>query len=637
MTESPQLIVERLSSEFTAMSTQFARASVQLAELRRALGAPMPAGAAAPPFPGYPTPPPPPVSPPPTAPSPPVPPADVHRRPAVHAYPPPSAHPYPRPPVAAAPAPRVCWRPEQGWIGKVLAVAGVAVTLVGVVLLLILAAQAGLLRPEIRVGAGAALAGALVLIAIRWNRRQGGRVGAIAVAATGIAAAYMDVVAVTSIYGWLPPAGGLLLAAAVGAAGLVLARRWDSEQLGLLVLIPLLILAPVVTEGFDLLLVGFLLALSASALPVQLGRDWIWLHAARVAAGSVPVLLALPAAAFGNGEDPWLLGGACGVAALLAVLGALVLLPGSTHKTAMALITAGGVLPALAAGDALDRLPASLMAAAVSVAMLAIVLAGDRLAGVTGPVRLVWSVLAAVAALVAVTVAFDGEVAGPVLVGLATIVSLAGRRSAVARWIAMGFALLGATIALTYLQPGALLTPTALSTPVAVSTLVTSVLLIAATLSIAWTWTVAPDHDDDLVRVLWVGTAAVCAYAVTAFTVTVGVLIAGPDGGFLAGHMAATICWVAIAAGLLVVGLRTGDRETRTASIVGGLALTAAATAKLFLFDLATLDGMFRVTAFIVVGLALLAMGAGYARSLARQERPEPPPEPSGKDAAERQ
>ena len=38
--------------------------------------------------------------------------------------------------------------------------------------------------------------------------------------------------------------------------------------------------------------------------------------------------------------------------------------------------------------------------------------------------------------------------------------------------------------------------------------------------------------------------------------------------------------------------------------------------AKLFLFDLGTLDGIFRVIVFIVVGLVLLGMGAGYARRL---------------------
>ncbi len=44
------------------------------------------------------------------------------------------------------------------------------------------------------------------------------------------------------------------------------------------------------------------------------------------------------------------------------------------------------------------------------------------------------------------------------------------------------------------------------------------------------------------------------------------------------------------------------------------MALVAAAVAKLFIFDLGTLDGIFRVAVFIVVGLVLLGMGAGYAR-----------------------
>jgi uncharacterized membrane protein len=43
--------------------------------------------------------------------------------------------------------------------------------------------------------------------------------------------------------------------------------------------------------------------------------------------------------------------------------------------------------------------------------------------------------------------------------------------------------------------------------------------------------------------------------------------------------------------------------------------------AKLFLFDLSTLDGIFRVAVFIVVGLVLLGMGAGYARFLDKQDR----------------
>ena len=60
-------------------------------------------------------------------------------------------------------------------------------------------------------------------------------------------------------------------------------------------------------------------------------------------------------------------------------------------------------------------------------------------------------------------------------------------------------------------------------------------------------------------------------------------------------------------------------RAQRSLPIGGGMALVAAAMAKLFLFDLGTLDGIFRVVVFIVVGLVLLGMGAGYARLLAQQ------------------
>ena len=77
------------------------------------------------------------------------------RRPAQPRFQPqPGLQPEPRPqPQPGLQPPR-----SDGWIGKALAVSGVLVTLVGVALLLVLAAQAGLLRPEFRVLAGAALA-----------------------------------------------------------------------------------------------------------------------------------------------------------------------------------------------------------------------------------------------------------------------------------------------------------------------------------------------------------------------------------------------------------------------------------------------------------------------------------------------
>jgi uncharacterized membrane protein len=605
MTEPHRAALHRLSAEFTAMSTQLARVATQLTELERTL--------------------PPAAAPPPPVPYPP-PPVMYPQLPQPAAYLP-SPSPIPRPPTPRTSAPPIPPKPTlaarisadagRGLIGKLLAVAGVAVTLVGVVLLVVLAAQAGILRPEIRVGAGALLAAGLVGIGAWLNRRPGGRIGAIALAATGIAAAYIDIIAVTTIYHWVAPAISLIIAAAVGGGGLMLARRWDSEQLGLLVFVPLTALAPIVTDGVTLTLIAFMLALSAAALPVQLGKDWVWLHTARTASVTLPLLLALLVNWVVTGDDPSLLGGACGVAAALAIVGALILLPRITNQVLLALVTVGGVLPALTAGVAVNRLLAALLAAAVAVAMLAIVVTG-RVPGVAGAVRHIWIALSAVAALIAVTVGLHGVIALPVLLALALLVGIAGRRDAAARWVAAGFGVIGAIGYLAYAPPSALVHPTDIRTPIAVCVLTASLLLTAVAVAIARS---CPVEQREGIQLLWAGVVAVIAYCVTTFTVTAGVLVAGRDGGFLIGHMAATICWIAIAGGLFVYALRVADRDARTAPIAGGLALTAAATAKLFLFDLGTLDGIFRVIAFIVVGLALLAMGSGYARSLAQQDR----------------
>jgi hypothetical protein len=271
----------------------------------------------------------------------------------------------------------------------------------------------------------------------------------------------------------------------------------------------------------------------------------------------------------------------------------------------MAIVTVGGVVPVLAAGIAVDRWLAALLAAAVSVCLLAVVLLADRLPGVAGVVAQVWSAASAAAALVAITVAFEGDVAAPVLLALGAVVAVVGRRDLVARWAATGLGLVGAVVFVVY-APDILADGWRLTVPSAVSTLVGSVVLVA------WVGTVAWAH-----RTGWVAAALVSVYAVTVFTVTAGVLIGGPEKGFLAGHMAATICWIGLAAGLFAAALRTRRSELRAAPIAGGLVLTSAAMAKLFLFDLGTLDGIFRVVAFIVVGLVLLAMGTGYARSLA--------------------
>jgi uncharacterized membrane protein len=599
MTEPDQAVISRLSADFATMASYMARASADLRELQRIVAerAPQPVAHAPVPVAPYYCP---------------------QQYPLQH---PPQPAAYWQPAAAAPSAPAPSAPPAQiaprsdGWIGKVLAVAGVAVTLVGVVLLLVLAAQAGILRPEFRVGAGAVLAGGLVGAGWWLNSRPGGRVGAIALAATGIAAAYIDVIAVTTIYGWVAAPVGLVVAAVVAGGGLTLARRWDSEHLGLLVLVPLIGLGPVVTDGITLLLVGFMLALSAATLPVQLGKDWTGLHAARVAAATLPLLIALAVVQSGRGQASWV-AGACGIAAALAIASALILLPRSSRPVVTALLTAAGTVPVLAVSAVTGRVTSALLAAVLSVVLLGIVLVGDRLPNVTGAVRQVWSALSAAAALIAVTVAYDGPVAAPLLLAMAAVVAVAGRRNAAARWSAVAFGVAGACYYLGYAPPETLTTATSGTTPVAVSTLIASLLLVVCAVAIIWSWT---GTADDVMRVVWAAAALIGMYAITMFTVTAGVLFGGEVYGFFAGHMAATICWIGLAAAVFRYAAKL-PRAQRSVPIGGGMALVAAAMAKLFLFDLGTLDGIFRVVVFIVVGLVLLGMGAGYARLLAQQD-----------------
>jgi len=596
MTEPQRAMVARLSQDVAAISHHLAWVSACLTELDRSMAYQQPAAQSV-----------------------------AYAAPQQYWQPPqtaPVARPAPPPVPQPTPPPTPQARPERsdGWIGKALAAAGVAVTLIGVALLLVLAAQAGLLRPEFRVGAGAVLAAGLVFGATRLKTRPGGTVGAVALAATGIAAAYIDVVAVTTIYEWLTAPVGLVLAAVIGGGGLTLARRWDSQQLALLVLVPLAVLAPVVADGVSLLLIGFMLALSAASLPVQLGKDWVAMFGARTAVCTFPMLVALASAAFGTDRNPGL-AGACAAAAVLAVAGAVLLLPTTSNRSLLAVATAGGALPVLFVSAVVGPLIAASIIAAVAALFLAVVLASSRLPGVTGVVRRIWSAMAAVCALVAVLVAFGGRTGGAVLLAMSVVVAVAGRRDAIARWIAAGFGAVGGAVYLSYSPPDLLFRAVELTAHSAVSTIVASILAVASAVAVVWSW--AGRRDDDEMRLMWAGAVVVAAYASTMSTVTAGVLIGGVTGGFFAGHMVATIGWIAVAAALFAYAARQ-PRAQRSLPIGGGLTLVAAAMAKLFLFDLGTLSGMFRVAVFIVVGLVLLAMGTGYARLLARQDQPNP-------------
>jgi len=162
------------------------------------------------------------------------------------------------------------------------------------------------LGPAPRVIGGAALASALIGAGMLLRRRQGKNIGAVALVATGTAGLYLDVVAATAFYGWLPVWTGLLLGLAIAALGLVLAHRWDSETLAVLAVLGAAVLSPALTEKPDALLTSFLLVLSVASGALQLRHRWPGLFAVRAVVPVVAAALSLVAVHRSDAAELWL-------------------------------------------------------------------------------------------------------------------------------------------------------------------------------------------------------------------------------------------------------------------------------------------------------------------------------------------
>lgn len=539
---------------------------------------------------------------------------------AVAPPPPPSQpvarHVPPSPRPSAAVPPKEPWWQRDGVISRVLAVAGAGVTLVGVVMLLVLAAQAGWFGPELRVGAGAVFSLALVYVGSRVFGRSGGRVGGIAIAATGIAGLYLNVVAVTVIYEWLEPALGLAAAFGIAAAGIALALSWKSQAMATLVLAGVAICSPVVTGGITLPLIAFFTATFIASFPAQLGRDWPILNAAR----TLPVVL-VTLTAIGQASSASV---TTADAVKLLVVASIVAVFGIGSSAEMlrrnaadslAVVALGVVtVPILLVGSLFQTWGYTLVEGIFAIVCVATIAVATWLPNHARAVLAVAGALALVQAVVVPTSSDLRPVA--LLIVAAALIATAQRLSSkLAYFIGAAFAALAAVRFLIVSPPEALIDSNSATgqfgiviAGILLTGVAVAMVLVAAELSIA----------QANLQSSWVVAGIVSLYALTSSTVALGVGTIGGDTGFIAGHCAATIEWMAAAMALLVLGLRS-EKHTHTA-LLAGLSLTAAAVAKLFLFDLVALDGLFRVGAFIVVGLLLLFAGTKYAKVFADRD-----------------
>jgi uncharacterized membrane protein len=101
----------------------------------------------------------------------------------------------------------------------------------------------------------------------------------------------------------------------------------------------------------------------------------------------------------------------------------------------------------------------------------------------------------------------------------------------------------------------------------------------------------------------------------------VGPVLGGPDPS-QAESLAYSAAWLAYGVALLILGVWRDNHAVRYASL-GVVLLTVA---KVFLFDLAGLTGLYRALSFIGLGLSLIGIGYGYRRFVFSRSAAAPPP-----------
>ncbi|MCX2948481.1 DUF2339 domain-containing protein [Lentzea sp. NEAU-D7] len=557
---------------------------------------------------------------------------------------PPSGHRFPPPPQGQwphqqqqqqwpAPQPRETLFEKLGKDGagaKLLAWVGGAITVLGFVLLLVLAVQRGWLGPMPRVIGGAVFSGALVGIGMWLHRNPAGRTGAMALTFTGFAGLYLDVIAATSLYGYLPESAGLVVGLAVAAAGVALALKWDSQALAVTVVAACALCSPIITEGFTVLLVGFLLVLKMASTPVQIKRDWPGLA---IAGGFPPILASLLTTANAIPRSyEWTVVGIAAATTVVGIAVAFLTIRKRPDDIVAVALIAGSALPALFATTLLENPANSILAGAVAAVLLAIWMVPDLPRGFTTAAG-----AAGMLALFQTTViALDGNVRTAIVLAeavlLAFLAARLNRKSALVGSVAFGvlgfFMTIGQAVPITWLveeprffndvEPGDY-----------AAGLVTAVVLVVFAAILPWAALKMQVLREPAKHPFpWIVSGLVLLYGAAGAVLCAALLVSPNETGFLFGHSMVTVSWTVAALFLLVRGIN--NKALR----ISGLVLVGAAVVKLVLFDLSALDGVARVLAFLGAGLVLLTAGTRYAKLVTSAKNPEsyeskPVPPPS--------
>ena len=551
--------------------------------------------------------------------------------------------PAPQPQAAAVPVPVAAsaerfdwdaWRAGNAWAterpaveppstglrkawdsGRALAWVGSTVTVIGVVLLVVLASQRGWLGPVPRLIAGAVLAVALLGASLGVHRTPAGRNGAFALAATGFATLYLDAIGATVLYHAFSPVIGLVIAFCVAAAGLYLADRWESPVLAMFVVVAAAVCAPVLTGLVSPLLVAFLLVLACVATPVQIHRNWPYLA---IAAQGAPLLFGLVLDAFAVRDDlvtQALVVALAAVVCCLTLAIVIVLRRGADDPVGIALVIVSPI-QAMAAAPLQTTTSAVTSLGCLTVVLFALWLVHRTTHRLPPNFAAAAGVAAAatMAQATSIALAHNASVLTITLLCQAMLVALVAvwtpRRGTLL--LAGGYGLVGLCTAVVgpfrlYL----LVVPPLGDLPhsTLVPALITAALVVGVAGLFGWAMLLGPESRATGV---WLAVAAVALYGSSGVLLFLTMLVWPDAAGFRTGHVVITIGWTVCALVLLAKGV------TKLPARIAGLSLVGAALAKLFLFDLIQLDGLVRVVAFLVVGIVLLVAGVRYAKLIAR-------------------
>ena len=192
---------------------------------------------------------------------------------------------------------------EQLFAARTLAWAGGVATVLGIVLLFVMAASRGWITPGMRVGIGTAVSLALLGAAIELDRRSWRSDAILSAAGVGIGGLYASLWAATSLYHLVASAAAAPLAGLIAALAVAAALRIRQEPLAVFgmsaaMLAPILVSKDVTTGG-----VLFGAVMVAAALPLLVRTGWRWLVASVWAIGFAETLalLALSADHIGFG------------------------------------------------------------------------------------------------------------------------------------------------------------------------------------------------------------------------------------------------------------------------------------------------------------------------------------------------